>query len=143
MITRRSLFKSSLALAATALFSSKVDAQAVADLYIYNGTKAAVEKSPHCEALELVFQLKKSEIRDVETKFAVAEGKKTKSYVKPEADWWFDAFERRWDVQRPFEPGTIDSTHDFLVAYSINNSKVGNWAVNTKDKTVQSSKMTP
>src|SRR5262245_22197139 len=71
-----------------------------------------LEKSPHAEALELVFSQQAEQIRQLDTR-----------------DWWLDTDERTWRVKRPFGPGHIDSTHSFNVEYLIGGQLVGQWFV--------------
>ena len=136
MITRRSLLRGSISLGFAALLGRKSDAQILRDPLVYNGYKEPFEKSPHAEALALVFQRQKYSIRDIETRFAMGEHKKEKCYIEPESDWWFDTHERQWKVYRPCAPGTIDSTHGFCVSYFINENEVGRWSVDTAKGTV-------
>jgi hypothetical protein len=77
------------------------------------------ERSPHVEALELVFQKAADRIRAVDRE-----------------NWWHDVKERAWAVQRPFAPGTIDSTHLFTVTYRIGGKQVAAWQVDTRAATV-------
>jgi RNA polymerase sigma factor (sigma-70 family) len=78
------------------------------------------EQSPHAAALELVFQKAADRIRNVDR-----------------ANWWHDTEERAWLVQRPFAPGTIDSTHLFTVSYRIGGKQVAAWQVDTRKRTVE------
>jgi hypothetical protein len=73
------------------------------------------ERSPHVEALDLVFQKAADRIRAVD-----------------QEDWWHDVKERAWVVQRPFSPGPIDSTHLFTVEYRIEGKRVAAWDVDTR-----------
>lgn len=75
-------------------------------------------------------------IKDLEIAFATAEQKKVKEYVDAEGRWWFDTARRQWDVQRPFSPGGFDSTHLFLVKYSIEDRDVATWLVDTEKASV-------
>jgi hypothetical protein len=77
------------------------------------------ERSPHVEALELVFQKAADRIRAVDRE-----------------NWWHDVKERTWAVQRPFAPGSIDSTHLFDVNYRIGGKQVAAWQVDTRAGTV-------
>ncbi len=77
------------------------------------------ERSPHAEALELVFHKAADRIRAVDGE-----------------DWWHDVKERTWAVQRPFSPGTIDSTHWFTVTYRIGGKQAAAWRVDTRAGTV-------
>ncbi len=91
---------------------------------------------PHCEALPLVQNSQQKLIREVETLHAKAEQAKQKEYISAESRWWFDAEERNWEVTRPVEPGTLDSTLWFNVYYSINGKVVAQWFVDTREKRV-------
>jgi hypothetical protein len=84
------------------------------------------ERSPHVEALELVFQKAPDRIRAVD-----------------EENWWHDVQERAWLVQRPFAPGVIDSTHLFTVTYRIAGKQVAAWQVDTRRGTVEEIKPEP
>jgi len=46
--------------------------------------------------------------------------------------WWHDTKEREWSVQRPTEPGVLDTTHTFVVKYKINGTVVATWHVDTR-----------
>jgi hypothetical protein len=82
--------------------------------------EAKTEPSPHATALELVFKTQQGRIREVDA-----------------GDWWLDTKERTWIVQRPFGPGTIDSTHWFTVSYRIAGNEVASWSVDTRKGSVQ------
>jgi hypothetical protein len=84
-----------------------------------NAPPVAPERSPHAEALALVFQKAAERIRAVDG-----------------ADWWHDTEERTWTVRRPFAPGVIDSTHLFTVTYRIGDKRVAAWQVDTRAGTV-------
>lgn len=45
--------------------------------------------------------------------------------------WWHDAKERSWSVERPAEPGVLDTTHTFTVTYRIDGILVASWRVDT------------
>src|SRR5207253_655276 len=77
------------------------------------------ERSPHVEALDLVFQKASDRTRAVD-----------------QENWWHDVKERAWVVQRPFAPGYIDSTHLFTVSYRIGGKQVAAWQVDTRRGTV-------
>jgi len=98
-----------------------VGAQAVAPQPRQKDEK--VERSPHAEALELVFRTQADKIRAVDV-----------------GDWWHDCKERSWVVKRPFHPGTIDSTHLFEVSYRIDGKEAVRWLVETGRNTVQERK---
>ncbi len=78
------------------------------------------EVSPHAEAIQLVMTTQKETIRKVDREV-----------------WWHDVKERQWRAKRPFAPGTIDSTHLFVVSYDIDGKSVYSWFVDTSKKTVQ------
>src|SRR6202011_1954568 len=84
-----------------------------------NAPERKPERSPHAEALELVFQKAPDQIRTVDSE-----------------NWWYDTNERAWVVQRPFGPGVIDSTHLFIVSYRIKGKQVASWLVDTRRGTV-------
>jgi hypothetical protein len=91
---------------------------------------------PHCEALTLVWNTQADLIKTTETQRAKLEVAKQKESIGAEGRWWFDTDERGWKVTRPFAPGQIDSTHIFLVTYTISGSKVISWTVDTRKKEV-------
>jgi RNA polymerase sigma-70 factor (ECF subfamily) len=88
--------------------------------------KPRIERSPHGEALDLVFQSQAAKIRAVD-----------------QADWWHDCQERFWIVKRPFHPGVIDSTHLFEVTYRIDGKEVARWSVDTRRRSVEELKLGP
>ena len=135
--SRRAILKTSITLAIAGVFGRPSNAQILREPWIYNGSREPLEKSPHCEALALVFETQRYAIRDIETRLVVEqEGGRQKPDEEPEGDWWFDTDERRWTVRRPCPPGTIDSTHSFCVSYFKNDVEVGRWYVNTEKRTV-------
>ena len=79
-----------------------------------------VEVSPHAEAIHLVASTQQGEIRKID-----------------KGDWWHDVKTREWKVKRPFHPGTIDSTHMFVVTYRIDGQIAQSWLVDTRNKTVE------
>jgi hypothetical protein len=79
----------------------------------------AVETSPHADAIQLVMTTQQDEIRKVDGN-----------------DWWHDVKPREWQARRPFHPGTIDSTHMFVVTYRIDGNVVQSWMVDTRNRTV-------
>jgi hypothetical protein len=91
---------------------------------------------PHCQALSLVWDTQVKLIRSLETQYAKAQQAKRKEYITAESRWWFDAEERRWEVSRVTEPGTLDTTHSFYVYYLINGKTFASWGVNTEKKIV-------
>jgi len=52
-------------------------------------------------------------------------------------DWWHDVKPREWKAERPFPPGTIDSTHMFIVTYQIDGQIAQSWFVDTRSKKVE------
>jgi hypothetical protein len=52
--------------------------------------------------------------------------------MKRIAAWWSDTNERQWRVRRPFAPGFIDSTHSFVVSYSVAGKEITYWNVDTQ-----------
>jgi hypothetical protein len=91
---------------------------------------------PHYEALSLVFKNEGDQIKTLEHKHASAEQAKQKEYVGSGGRWWFDTDERTWSVTRPFGPGGIDSTHWFVVTYSVGAQKLS-WSVDTRKRKVR------
>jgi hypothetical protein len=91
---------------------------------------------PHCEALSLVWDTQSERIKTFEVQHAQAEQSKQKEYVSAEGRWWFDTDGRSWEVVRPISPGTIDSTHMFIVKYLIEGKVVASWGVDTSKKQV-------
>jgi hypothetical protein len=84
------------------------------------GRNEKPEQSPHADALAVIFASQQKPLRDLD-----------------DNDWWHDTKERTWTVKRPFAPGTIDSTHMFVVSYRIDNKEVASWHVDTRKRTVQ------
>ena len=80
----------------------------------------ASERSPHIEAMNLVFRLKADDIRKIDI-----------------GDWWTDTDERSWSVRRMIPPGTFDSTHWFFVMYRRNSELLCVWSVDTRAETVE------
>jgi hypothetical protein len=106
--------QSGMVLAASVLVASGSSPTSAAD-----APARKPERSPHVEALDLVFQKAADRIRAVD-----------------QEDWWHDVKERAWLVQRPFSPGSIDSTHLFTVTYRIGGKPVVAWNVDTRGGTV-------
>ena len=77
-------------------------------------------KSPHTEALDVVFATQQKIIAAVDTEI-----------------WWHDVKERQWLVKRPFSPGVIDSTHLFDVTYRVDGKDVAAWFVDTRKKSAE------
>ena len=90
-------------------------------------------ESPHAQAISLVIESQRKEIEDGEMQYFREHG----------VDWWrgepsqyrwHDTFTRSWSVTRPVAPGVIDSTHWFMVSYSINGIVACSWSVDTRKK---------
>jgi hypothetical protein len=47
-------------------------------------------------------------------------------------DWWHDTKVRSWSVQRPAEPGFLDTTHEFIVTYVVDGVPLLGWTVDTR-----------
>ena len=77
-------------------------------------------KSPHTEALSVIFTTQQKAIAEVDTE-----------------NWWHDVKERQWVVQRPFAPGVYDSTHIFEVTYRVDGKDVAAWFVDTRKKSAE------
>ncbi len=92
--------------------------------------------SPHGEALSLVLSGQQDIIAKAEADFFQTRGTDQFRGAK-EQYWWFDTLQRTWTVTRPFGPGQMDSTHWFLVSYSIDKKVVCKWSVDTAKRTVQ------
>lgn len=95
---------------------------------------------PHNEALSPVWNTQQKFIREAEISHAKKEQRKVKEYVSAEGRRWFDTDNRKWKVWRPTPPGGIDTTHEFVVSYLIEDKEVARWFVNTEDKIVEKSK---
>jgi hypothetical protein len=94
------------------------------------GTKIASSQS---EAIALVIKKQQKDIAQAELTYFKENG----------VDWWrgeieqyhwHDTITRSWTATRPVSPGVVDSTHWFIVTYTINNKAVGNWTVDTEKK---------
>ena len=70
-------------------------------------------------AIELVMSTRQADILTVDS---------------PES-WWHDTKRRNWTVRRPVEPGVLDTTHTFVVSYSIDDVVVAEWDVDTRAAT--------
>lgn len=81
---------------------------------------ARPETSPHAEAIQLVMSTQQAEIRKIDPN-----------------DWWHDVKAREWKARRPFHPGTIDSTHMFVVTCRIDGQIAQSWLVDTRSKMVE------
>jgi hypothetical protein len=99
-------------------------------------SKAGDELPPHFEALSLIWNTQKEQIKALELEHAKKEQSKSKEYVSADSRWWFDTDERRWAIERLFSPGNIDSRHMFLCTYIIKGKKLITWRVDTKQKYV-------
>lgn len=80
----------------------------------------STETSPHAQAIQMVMQTQSEAIRKAD-----------------QGNWWHDTKSREWVAQRPFAPGTIDSTHLFNVTYTIDGVAVSSWLVDTRTRSVQ------
>ena len=94
------------------------------------------DKSPHGAAVALVIatqqkQIAEAEIKHFETKGTDSFRGGTKQY------WWHDTITRTWSATRPFAPGVIDSTHLFVVVYSVGDTGIARWSVDTRKRTAQ------
>ena len=78
------------------------------------------DRSPHAAALALVLRTQADVIQAVDRE-----------------NWWHDTKTREWTAQRPFAPGTLDSTHMFQVEYKIDGVVVAQWLVDTERRSVQ------
>lgn len=98
--------------------------------------KDETRKSPHAEALALVMENQREEIAKAELKHFKEKGT---DWFKGGAEqyWWHDTIERSWSATRPFAPGLIDSTHYFIVTYSIDKDEIARWVVDTHKRTAQ------
>jgi len=94
---------------------------------------SASSESPHADAITLVIESRKKDIEQAEKMYFEERG----------MDWWrgepsqyrwHDTITRSWSVTRPVAPGVVDSTHWFLVAYSINGVVACSWSVDTRKK---------
>jgi hypothetical protein len=81
-------------------------------------TNAPMASSP-ADAIELVLSTRQADILAVDS---------------PES-WWHDTKRRDWSVSRPFEPGALDTSHTFVVSYSIDGVVVAEWDVDTRAAT--------
>lgn len=95
--------------------------------------------SPQADAIALVIEKQQKEIAQIELAYFKENG----------VDWWrgeieqyrwHDTITRSWSAVRPVAPGIIDSTHSFVVAYSINDKAVASWSVDTRKKKATLSK---
>ena len=104
---------------------------------VESGQNGESRKSPHAEAIDLVMESQREEIVKAELKYFKEKGT---DWFKggSEQYWWHDTIRRSWDAGRPFAPGVIDSTHFFLVSYSIGGTEIARWSVDTRKRTAQS-----
>lgn len=105
-------------LSASASSSVAPEAPSSADLHSLRSQRG--DRSPHAEALKLVLDTQQDALRDVDNEA-----------------WWHDVKQRSWNVKRPFYPGTIDSTHMFVVTYEIDGVVAIGWTVDTGKKTIR------
>jgi hypothetical protein len=99
-------------------------------------SKTGEELPPHFEALSLIWETQKEQIKALELEHAKKEQSKSKEYISAENRWWHDVDERRWAVERLSPPGNMDTTHIFLCTYIINGRKLITWRVDTRQKHV-------
>jgi hypothetical protein len=104
----------------------------------YCDTEIGDRTSPHAEALALVHRTQRDLIIRLEADYFRTLTGNAKNMAESLGDsfHWHDVQKRQWSAQRPFYPGVIDSTHMFLVAYSIDGNTVGTWTVDTERGTV-------
>ncbi len=100
----------------------------VAATSYYTGVAYSKEPavSPHSEAIRLVFDSCKAEIRSIDP-----------------GDWWVDTREREWRAIRVASPGQLDTTHQFFVEYRIEDRLVAAWYVDTEKSLVEHQKNRP
>ncbi len=103
---------------------------------IESKSKGESVKSPHAEAISLVMEGQREEITKAELKHFKEKGT---DWFRGGAEhyWWHDTIQRSWYAGRPFAPGVIDSTHFFLVSYSIGGTEIARWSVDTRKRTAQ------
>ena len=99
-------------------------------------SKNGSPKSPHAVALSLVLGSQQEVIANAELKHFKEKG--TDGFLGgSEQYWWHDIIERKWTLKRPFYPGGIDSSHWFMVSYSLGEDVVCEWIVDTRKRKVQ------
>jgi hypothetical protein len=76
--------------------------------------------SPHVEAIQLVAE------------------KENKVLSHLAGDWWTDIEDHVWRVTRTWGPGYLDTTHSFLVIYTLSDKHALSWLVDTRERSVQS-----
>ena len=52
-------------------------------------------------------------------------------------DWWMDAKNREWSVQRPARPGVLDTTKLVDVLYRVDGKTISCWVVDLSAKRAQ------
>jgi len=72
--------------------------------------------SPHAEAIQLVMRTQQKQIRNLDDP----------------GNWWLDTKDRTWSARRTVGPGVLDTTHFFLVRYSVDGVIMGEWVVDTR-----------
>ncbi len=100
----------------------------------------STSESPHAEAITLVIETQQKQIAQAEQSYFAEKGVDWWR-GKPDQYHWHDTITRSWTVTRPVAPGIVDSTHWFMVAYSINGIVVCSWSVNTQKKTADLQKL--
>jgi hypothetical protein len=103
---------------------------------VESGQNGESRKSLHAEAIALVMESQREEIAKAELQYFKEKGT---DWFKGGAEqyWWHDTIQRYWYAGRPFAPGVIDSTHFFLVSYSIGGNVIARWSVDTRKRTAQ------
>lgn len=125
-MNRREIGKQLAVQSSSGLATASLVAAVSSSLAAAEAREQKVEQSPHVGALELIFQKAADRIRAVD-----------------QENWWHDVKERVWLVQRPFAPGSIDSTHLFTVRYQVGGKQVAAWQVDTRHQAVEEIRMEP
>jgi hypothetical protein len=95
---------------------------------------SSTSESPHAEAIAFVIETQQKQIAQAEQTYFKEKGVDWWR-GKPDQYHWHDTITRSWSVTRPVAPGVVDSTHWFIVAYSINGIVVCTWSVDTRKRT--------
>jgi hypothetical protein len=92
------------------------------------------EKSPHAEAISLVIEKQGAEITKAELNYFKEKGT---DWFKGDIEqyWWLDTIGRTWSALRPLRSGVVDATHFFTVEYSIGDTVIARWRVDTRKGT--------
>lgn len=92
--------------------------------------------SPQSDAIALVIAKGQADIANAETDYFKANG--TDWWLSSSSQYyWHDTISRSWSAIRPIAPGVTDSTHAFIVSYSIKDQTVATWGVDTREKTIR------